>query len=120
MWAEEVLIPIIAIIGFFSSIIIWVYLFFSTRSRIRMALIEQGKDASIFNKNQQGDISNMLKYGITAILVGLGLVFGYFLENVGLPDFVAYTSAVLVFGGSGLVAYYSYMRDKVRIPEEMV
>ena len=119
MWAEEVLIPIIAIIGFFSSIIIWVYLFFSTRSRIRMALIEQGRDASIFRKNQ-GDISDMLKYGITAVLAGLGLVFGFFLENIGLPGFVAYTSAVLIFGGSGLVAFYSYMRDKVKVPEEMV
>lgn len=117
MWAEEVLIPIIAIIGFFAAIIIWVYLFFSTRSRIRMALIDQGKDASIFRKDQ--DISNSLKYGVTSVLVGLGLIFGYFLESAGLPGFVAYTSAVLIFGGSGLVAFYAFIRGRKR-QEEIV
>lgn len=106
-FAEEVLIPIIAIISFFSSIIIFVYMFFTYRSRIRMALIERDKDASIFRKTQDRSIA--LRNGIVAVMSGVGLILGYVLEMAGFPGFVAYLGMVLIFGGLGLISYYWYV-----------
>ena len=48
------LTPIFGIIGFFASVIILVYMFFSSRHKIRMALIENDKDMSIFNQMKSG------------------------------------------------------------------
>ena len=48
-----VLIPIIAVGGFFSSIIIFTYMHYSSRHRERMALIESGQDAGIFHREKK-------------------------------------------------------------------
>lgn len=116
-FAEEVLIPILAIVGFFASIIITVYMFFTSRNRIRLALIDQGKDASIFRKSSHRNLA--LRNGLVAVMVGAGLLTGYLLEKVGMPGFVAYTAMVLIFGGLGLIGYYVYLRNQPAV-EEMV
>jgi len=116
-FAEEVLIPIIAIVGFFSSIIILVYMFFTSRSRIRLALIEQGQDASIFRKSNNRHID--LRNGMVALMVGTGLLIGYLLERAGLPGFVAYPAMVLILGGLGLIGYYLYLGNRV-MEEEVI
>lgn len=107
-----VLIPILAVAGFFASIIIFTYMFFSSRHRERMALIESGQDARIFRKSKFADHQENLKYGIVAVLSGVGLIAGYFLRFVGLEAFVAYLSMVLIFGGTGLVLFYMMMQGK--------
>lgn len=116
-FAEEVLIPILAIVGFFAAIIIFIYMFFTSRNRIRLALIDQGKDVSIFRKSSRRSLA--LRNGLVAVMVGAGLLIGYLLEKVGIPGFVAYTAMVLIFGGIGLVAYYFYERKRTAA-EEMV
>ena len=106
-----IIIPVLAIGGFFASIITFTYMFFSSRHRERMALIDSGQDASIFS-NQFLNNKENLKYGIVAVMGGLGLVIGDFLQNIGLEEFVAYFSMVLIFGGAGLIMFYFIAQGK--------
>ena len=110
-------IPIIAIISNFAAIIIWVYLYYTSRHRERMALIERGVDASIFKVNQ--DPTTALKYGIVLVLAGIGVLMGYLLESIGLPAFVAYFSMILIFSGTGLVGFYSYAQKKFQLSDQV-
>ncbi|MCB0555244.1 MAG: hypothetical protein KDD02_16980 [Phaeodactylibacter sp.] len=106
----EILIPILAVAGMWAAIIILVYMFFSTRHRERMALVERGVDAKIFATNFRLD--NSLKMGIVAIMIGIGIFMGYLLQRSGLPDVVAYFTMVLIFGGAGLVGFYFLAKGK--------
>ncbi len=110
MSGVEVLIPILAVAGMWTAIIILVYMFFSSRHRERMALVERGLDARIFSTEHRLD--NSLKVGIVGIMVGIGVFMGYLLERSGLPDVVAYFTMVLIFGGAGLVGFYFMARRK--------
>lgn len=117
MFAEEVLIPILAIISFHAAVIVFIYMFFTSRNRIRMALIEQGKDAGIFRKDFR--TITALRNGMVGLMGGVGLLLGYFLERTGVPGFVAYSSMVLIFGGLGLIGFYWYVKSR-GIAEELV
>lgn len=79
-----------------------------------MALIERDKDAGIFRKSR--DRSLALRNGLVGIMVGVGLLLGYQLEQIGVTPFVAYLSMVFIFGGLGLVGYYLYAQKN--LPEE--
>jgi len=111
MSGPEVLIPLFAIIGNFMAIIIFIYFFFTSRHRERMALIESGRDASIFKRDRDPS-SRSLKYGMVAVMSGLGLLIGSILERIGMAGEVAYFSMVLIFGGMGLVGYYFSLKGK--------
>lgn len=113
----ESFIPIIAVAGFWAAIILLVYMFFSSRHRERMALVERGVDAKIFATTYRLD--NSLKVGIVAIMIGIGLFMGYLLERSGLPDVVAYFTMVLIFGGAGLVGFYFLVKGKDKEGEEV-
>ena len=107
-----VLIPILSVGGTFASIIIWTYMHYSSRHRERMALIESGQDANIFHKTKRKTHSSSLKIGIVAVMSGIGLVAGHFLQAIGLNEFVAYFAMVLIFGGTGLVLFYFLVQGK--------
>lgn len=102
---EAWLIPIVAIVGFFSSIIITAYLFFTTRHKERMALLEYDKTATVF-QSMQVQRSGALKYGLVLVLGGLGLLMGSLLETWGMDDEVAFFSMIFVGAGAGLLIYY--------------
>ena len=104
----EMLIPLFAIVGTFASIIIFTYMYFSSRNRERMALIERDKDASIFaSDGPKSTGSNSLKYGILAISIGLGIFLAnYFERNAILDDEVAYFSLIPIMAGLGFLLYY--------------
>mgnify|MGYP001466243089 CR=1 FL=1 len=101
----EALIPLVAIVGNFSAIIVFIYFYFTSRHRERMALIESGQDARIF-KRDSDQPGRSLKFGMVAVMSGLGLLVANFLERLGMPGELAYFSMVLIFGGMGLLAYY--------------
>lgn len=107
-------IPIISVAGFYAAIIVWVYMHYTSRHRERMALIESGKDASIFKKpREKRDRSNALKYGLVGVMAGLGLVFGSFLQFAGImEEEVASFSMLLLFGGLGLIIFYILMNNR--------
>ena len=70
MGSELIIIPIIfgAIFGVF-------YLYFSTRNKERLALIEKGADASIFMKGKQhtAPVWKVLILNLALLLMGIGL-----------------------------------------------
>jgi hypothetical protein len=101
-------IPIISVAGFWAAVIFWVYMHYTSRHRERMALIESGKDASIFKvpKNKR-DRSNALKYGLVGVMAGLGLVFSSFLQFAGvMEEEIASFAMLILFGGLGLIIFY--------------
>ncbi len=101
-------IPIISVAGFWAAVIFWVYMHYTSRHRERMALIETGKDASIFKvPKSKRDRSNALKYGLVGVMAGLGLVFSSFLQFAGvMEEEIASFAMLILFGGLGLIIFY--------------
>lgn len=101
-------IPIISVAGFWAAVIFWVYMHYTSRHRERMALIESGKDASIFKvPKSKRDRSNALKYGLVGVMAGLGLVFSSFLQFAGvMEEEIASFAMLILFGGLGLIIFY--------------
>ncbi len=113
----EVLIPILAVAGFWGAIIIWVYMFFSSRHRERMALIDNRMDAKVFS--HESNRENSLKVGIVAIMAGIGVFIAYLLDKSGLPGVVAYFTVILMFSGAGLVGFYYLIKGKEERQDEV-
>ena len=107
---EEVLIPI----GFFLAIFAILYVFWTTRTKERLALIEKGMTAGIF----KGECSQLalVKWGIFLIAIGLGVVVGFALSNV-IQEVVAFFTSILICGGGGLIVAYS-VTNKLMKKEE--
>ena len=103
MGSELIIIPIIfgAIFGVF-------YLYFSTRNKERLALIEKGADASIFMKGKPQNVApfwKVLIINISVLLMGIGL--GIFIAsilhyNFGVHEEVAYPGTIFLLAGLGL------------------
>ena len=103
----ELLIPIFAIVGFFASVIVFLYMFYSSRNRERMALIERDKDASIFHGQKNRGRTNALKFGILGVMLGIGIFLGNIIERIGIMDAESsYFSMILIMGGVGLTGFY--------------
>ncbi len=96
---EGIFVPI----GFFLAIFAILYVYWTTRTKERLALIEKGLDAGIFKGECQQ--YNLVKWGIFLIAVGLGVVVGFGLSTV-INEVVAFFSAILVCGGLGLIVAY--------------
>ena len=99
---EEILIPI----SFFLFIFAIVYLFYTTRNKERMALIEKGADASIFFTGKKGSASKIviLNLALVLICVGLAIFIGAILENMRVDPDVAYPACIFLMSGIGLLA----------------
>ena len=102
--------PIFAISGFTATLIFFIYMFYSSRHKERMALIETGKDASIFR--ELSSQINSLKYGLVVLAAGIGIFMGNFLSKAGFPEPVAYFSMVFIMGGLALIGFYLYARKE--------
>ena len=111
MGSELIIIPIIfgAIFGVF-------YLYFSTRNKERLALIEKGADASIFMKGKQqaAPIWKVLILNLALLLMGIGI--GIFIAsilhyNLGVDDDVAYPGTIFLMAGIGLFAGFTMTKN---------
>lgn len=91
----------------FITTIFFLFLYFRSRNKIKMALIDSGRDAQSLEPLRRNRSVN-LKWGIMATMAGLGLLVGNVLDAVGMQDDVAYLAPVLLFVGIGLVGYYTY------------
>jgi hypothetical protein len=104
---EEIMIPL----AFFASVVLIVYMYFSTRNKERMALIEKGADASIFKTGRKP--FSVLKFGMFFVGVGIGILAGNILAvSTNLEEPVPYFSMILLFGGASLIAYYLIEKKK--------
>jgi len=93
---EEILIPI----SFFLTIFAILYVYWTTRSKERLALIEKDTNASIFKTNYSKYI--LLKWGIFLIALAVGVITGFALSNV-INEVAAFFTMILFFGGIGLL-----------------
>ena len=92
-------------LAFFASVVLVAYMFYSTRNKERMALIEKGADASLFRSGRKP--FSVLKFGMFFIGVGIGILAGNILAvSTNLEEPVPYFSMILLFGGASLIAYY--------------
>lgn len=102
-------IAIMAII--FGSIFGVFYLYISSRNKERLALIEKGADASIFNLGKRAGSSwKVIVLNIAFLLMGIGL--GVFLANLldtysSLDSDAVYPALIFFMAGVGLYAGYT-------------
>lgn len=99
---EAIFIPLII----FSALFGIVYVFLTTRNKERMALIEKGADASLFNTGKKMSGQLVLNLALLAIGIGLGVLVGAMLEQGGLDEDVAYPASIFIFAGLGLLVSF--------------
>lgn len=106
---EGILIPLI----FFATVFGIVYVYYTTRNRERMALIEKGLGDDLFNAKKSDLLARMsLKIGMFVVGIGLGVLVGHLLTLTGLKDDIAFPSAICFFSGGALILYYVFISRK--------
>lgn len=108
MGGEVIIVALIfgAIFGVF-------YLYFSTRNKERLALIEKGADASIFVKGKRDGVApfwKMFVLNLSLLLIGIGLaifIASVLVNSVGVDEQVAYPGTIFLMAGIGLLAGFS-------------
>jgi hypothetical protein len=93
---EGIFVPI----GFFLAIFAILYVYWTTRTKERLALIEKGADANIF-KTEPSKYA-LLKWGIFHIGLSVGVITGFALANV-VNEVVAFFTMIFFFGGVALI-----------------
>ncbi|EAZ80651.1 DUF6249 domain-containing protein [Algoriphagus machipongonensis] len=89
----------------FSTIFGVVYLFLTTRNKERLALIEKGADASLFNTGKKFSFSEVvMNLALLGIGVGVGVLMGELLSIIGMNSDVSFPACIFIFGGLGLLA----------------
>ncbi len=103
---------LIAFIAFFATVFGIMYVYYTTRNKERLALIEKGADATLFNTGKEGKGSFnwnkiTLKSGMFLMGIAVGVITGAILSyyNV-LVEGANYVSMIFFFGGLSLVLYY--------------
>lgn len=103
MGSEVIIIPII-----FGVIFAIAYLYFSTRNKERLALIEKGADASIFvrgKRDEAAPVWKVLLLNLALLLMGIGaaiFVASILHYSLGVDEEVAYPGTIFLMAGIGL------------------
>jgi len=98
-------------IAFFATVYGIFHLY--VRRKERLALIDKGLTASIFNA--EANVSPSLKWGIFLIGIAVGFLLGEILiQTTRMEEGIAYLSMIFLFGGIGLVTYYFIARKHKR------
>jgi hypothetical protein len=101
------IVPILAIGGFFAFLIITVYMGVKTNHEQKMALIETGQTSDIFDKKKSpSDRLSALKFGLLATGLGIGYLLGYFLQETNNLDELIRIPFAIIGGGLGLIIFY--------------
>jgi hypothetical protein len=98
---EGIFVPL----SFFLALFAILYVYWTNRTRVRLALIEKGVDASIFKGNPQISRANLLKWGIFLVGLSVGVITGYALSNA-INEVAAYFTMILFCGGASLIVAY--------------
>jgi len=97
---------LMGLLGFGLSFVVLfiIYRAVQLTNQLKLNLIEKGMDPSLAHAKPPRKQNN-LKIGLLLIGVALGVLAGYLINlTLGLPDFVAYSSMILLFCG-GLLVY---------------
>lgn len=101
----------IAMIGFFGSVITFIYMRYKSRHTERMALIESGQPADLLNEKSLSSGEGGLKSGLFLIGGGLGFFVGKIIETaLRWEEGSGIFPMALVGAGIGLVIFYSIVR----------
>ncbi|WP_411768186.1 DUF6249 domain-containing protein [Winogradskyella sp. A3E31] len=106
---EEILIPI----SMFAAIFGIVYLYFSTRNKERLALIEKGADASIFNIGKRAGSSwkiVILNLAFLLMGIGVGAFIGSIIDEYTRLNDGAIVAVIFIMAGLGL--YVGFTQTK--------
>ena len=101
----------------FGSIFAIAYLYFSTRNKERLALIEKGADASIFVKGKREHTAPIwkvliLNLSLVAMGVGLGIFLAALLDNYSTIEGDALYPAIIFFmAGVGLFVGFNLTKN---------
>lgn len=107
----EFLVPI----SLFASIVLIMFLYYTTRNKERLALIEKGADANLFKSKSRSFPT--LKIGMFLIGIGLGILFGNIIaQSTSLTEETAYFSMIFLFAGIALVINF-VIENKKRVKE---
>ncbi|MBJ7879420.1 DUF6249 domain-containing protein [Gelidibacter salicanalis] len=91
------------------------YLFFSTRNKERLALIEKGADASIFMRGKQATapIWKVLILNLALLLmgIGLGIFIALILENYTTLNGAIYPATIFLMAGLGLLIGFNMTKN---------
>ena len=112
---EEIIIPI----TFFASIFGIIYVFFMTRNKERLAMIEKGLDVSQLTK-RHGNQNSLSYWAIKVGFLMVGLALGIFVGSLAAQGLMgeeeAYPTMILLFGGLALIASY-FVEKKLKSKE---
>ena len=108
MGGEIIIVAVIfgAIFGVF-------YLYYSTRNKERLALIEKGADASIFVKGKRDHAApfwKIITLNLALLLMGIGIaifIASILVHSLGLDQDVAYPGTIFLMAGIGLFTGFS-------------
>ncbi len=100
--------PVLIVALIFGAIFGVFYLYFSTRNKERLALIEKGADASIFVQQRKGapvPFWKIFLLNLSLLLIGIGLAIfmAYAIINIlGVEYGVAFPGTIFLMAGIGL------------------
>ncbi|MDT0540827.1 MULTISPECIES: DUF6249 domain-containing protein [Croceitalea] len=107
--AEAIFIPI----SFFITVFSILYLYFSTRNKERLALIEKGADANIFVKTKDsGGVATwkifLINFAVLLIGIGVAIFIASILEAaLGVDEDIAYPGTIFLMAGVGLLVGFT-------------
>ncbi len=103
----------ITFIALFATVFGILYVYYTTRHKERLALIEKGADASLFNTGKEGRKLQLswgkftLKIGMLFMGVAIGIILAAIFAQTGIMNEGAlYSSMIFFFGGFSLVLFY--------------
>ncbi len=84
------------------------YLFFSTRNKERMALIENGAEAKIFTRSREhaAPIGKVLVLNLALLLMGVGsgiMIGGIMVSSFNVQQHIAMPGSIFLMAGIGLL-----------------
>jgi hypothetical protein len=108
MGGEIIIVAVVfgAIFGVF-------YLYYSTRNKERLALIEKGADASIFVKGKRDHAApfwKIITLNLALLLMGIGIaifIASILVHSLGLDQDVAFPGTIFLMAGIGLFTGFS-------------
>ena len=118
--------PVIVFIALFATVFGVLYVFFTTRNKERLAMIEKGADASLFDR--KGSTFSIAKFILNLALLLTGIGIGIFVGSLlgtnlsydgvvhGKPGLmminreITISSMIFIFGGLGLITGFFVTR----------
>ena len=109
---EQILIPL----SMFAAIFGIVYLYFTTRNKERLALIEKGAEATIFTKGKTHTAPFWKVFILNLSLLLMGIGTGIFIASIlekglGVDEGIAYPATIFLMAGAALFLGFTMTKN---------